>query len=269
MKTISFFFFVLFILITMNPLQGQTESPFPDINHTKFKKINEKVFAGETLFGHINGGAELFFEYGFNNLTYREYHSSIARYIVEIYNMRDAAAAFGIFSVKKFRCIEIQEITTHFCETKHQILLSKGNYFISIATIKGSEKEKAQAREIAKLLISNIPENIDFNPSTVYGEGSDKDDFRLFRGRLGFQNGLPEWEQLLEGYNNYTCLYFKEKDLSPSENFYIEFSTESEVIDFMKKAIVENRIRSTGDKKHKWEVDVRKNKMWFKILPAD
>ncbi len=269
MTNIGKFSLVLFIIFSAECLHAQTEIAFPDFSHSDIKKVKEKVFTGETLFGHINGGAELYFEYGFNNLTYREYHSTVARYVIEVYNMQDAAAAFGIFSLKKYRCIEMQGPTPHYCETGHQILLGKGNYFISIAMAKSSEKEKAQAREIANLLISNIPENLDFNPSNVYGYNSQEKDFRLFRGKLGFQNGLLEWEQLLEGYNNYTCLHFREKNPSPSENFYVEFSTESEVIDFMKKAILENRIKSTGDKKQKWDIDVRGNKAWFKILPSE
>lgn len=56
---------------------------------------------GEDLFLLINGGAEIYHEYGFNQAVLQEYQNDNQKSInVEIYEMIDAAGAFGIYSFK-------------------------------------------------------------------------------------------------------------------------------------------------------------------------
>jgi len=55
-------------------------------------------YEGLDLYELINGGAEVYHEYGFRRVLAQEYGDGANRYIaVEIYEMESAAAAFGIY----------------------------------------------------------------------------------------------------------------------------------------------------------------------------
>ncbi len=60
-----------------------------------------EVYQGESLYDRIDGGAEIFFEYGFERALYQEYDKNGDLLQIEIYDMADDTAAFGIFSINK------------------------------------------------------------------------------------------------------------------------------------------------------------------------
>ncbi|UCD58760.1 MAG: hypothetical protein JSV16_06535 [Candidatus Hydrogenedentota bacterium] len=55
-------------------------------------------FRGEALYEHIDGGADIYFEYGFVTLVTQRYKKDEKSVSVEIYRMEDTPAAFGIYS---------------------------------------------------------------------------------------------------------------------------------------------------------------------------
>jgi hypothetical protein len=88
---------------------GSTQSLSQDI-HSYLPLPNElgiwhavdsvRVFTGEELFTFIDGGADIYLEYGFQQVITNEYENPQERSIkLEIYEMTDDAAAFGLFSL--------------------------------------------------------------------------------------------------------------------------------------------------------------------------
>src|SRR5512146_1704116 len=59
-----------------------------------------KRFTQADLYGYIDGGAELFLEYGFEQLTVQKYRNGADEFTVEAYRMTDPAAATGIYLMK-------------------------------------------------------------------------------------------------------------------------------------------------------------------------
>jgi hypothetical protein len=59
-----------------------------------------RLFRGAELYGHINGGAEVFLELGFDELLVRRYTSERGELQVELYRMTDPTAALGIYLMK-------------------------------------------------------------------------------------------------------------------------------------------------------------------------
>ncbi len=60
-----------------------------------------QVFEGDGLFKYMDGGAEIYKEYGFGRLAVREYRNAAGRSIVvEVFEMSGDAGAFGIFTFK-------------------------------------------------------------------------------------------------------------------------------------------------------------------------
>jgi hypothetical protein len=60
-----------------------------------------EIYVGEDLFTFINGGADIYHEYGFNQVVYNEYKDNQDHSInVEIYEMKSSESAFGVYSFK-------------------------------------------------------------------------------------------------------------------------------------------------------------------------
>ena len=60
------------------------------------------AYEDDDLFFLINGGADLFLEYGFSDVAAVEYrHPSEGKIYIEVYRMDSDSAAFGVFSLRK------------------------------------------------------------------------------------------------------------------------------------------------------------------------
>ncbi len=226
--------FILYLVAFATVLNTQAQGKF-NISDD-FHIIDNQSFSGSTLYGHINGGAELFLEYGFENLNYFLVSKNKTEYSLDIYRMRDPFSAYGIFSIKRFKCMENELPVRFYCQTSYQLSVQKAEYFITIANDKGSaeamEESKILAGQIVEDIINsciNIPvfaENFLFEiPSFVI----------LLKGPLGFQNGLPGWETFFEGFNSYDCFYqdgmYQGKKV---EFFQVFFQSENDAKSFMK-----------------------------------
>jgi hypothetical protein len=55
-------------------------------------------YTGVTLYGYMDGGADTFLEYGFSSLAVRRYTRGSTQVVVELYTMRDIAAAAALYS---------------------------------------------------------------------------------------------------------------------------------------------------------------------------
>jgi hypothetical protein len=55
-------------------------------------------YTGATLYAYMDGGADTFLEYGFSHLAVRRYTRGSTQVVVELYTMRDAAAAAALYS---------------------------------------------------------------------------------------------------------------------------------------------------------------------------
>ena len=113
-----------------------------------------RSFSETSLYGYINGGAELYLEYGFDTLVVSELLSEGRDIKVEIYRMKDTEAAFGIFSVSRFRCNGGARLTDHMCRSAYQMQFCKGPYYVSIINDTGREADQKTANDIAANLIS-------------------------------------------------------------------------------------------------------------------
>ncbi|MRR23306.1 hypothetical protein EG830_10050, partial [bacterium] len=152
-----------------------------------------RTFTETSLYGYINGGAELYLEYGFDTLLVTELIIDGSDIKAEVYRMKDAEAAFGIFSVSRFRCNGGQKLTEHLCRSAYQLQFCKGPYYVSIINDTGSEADQKRSADLAALLIENIAEP-SFDPGSFYSEAVDEETMRgavLVRGPLGIYNGIP------------------------------------------------------------------------------
>ncbi|MEE4213509.1 MAG: DUF6599 family protein, partial [Bacteroidales bacterium] len=76
---------------------AQVPEGFPYINNdrlTEGRIKSERTYTKESLFGYMNGGAELYLEYGFDRLVVSEIDIDGTEYKLEVYKMDDPEAAY-------------------------------------------------------------------------------------------------------------------------------------------------------------------------------
>jgi hypothetical protein len=74
-------------------------TPAPEVEGWQ-RAEDARLFPGAELYGHINGGAEVFLEMGFEDLVVQPYNSERGQLDLELYRMTDPTAAVGIYLMK-------------------------------------------------------------------------------------------------------------------------------------------------------------------------
>jgi hypothetical protein len=118
----------------------------------------ERNFEGDALYGYMNGGSDLFLEYGFVSLNVLEVKFERFDYTVETYTMADDYAAFGIYSIHIFKPLRVDSLLCanglggFDCLSKYQLQAAYGNRYFSIVFNAGP----SAAAGAQKLLLSRI-----------------------------------------------------------------------------------------------------------------
>lgn len=224
--------FVIYLLTGASLIYSQPALNAKDIKGSK--KYSLRNFNGESLYGYIDGGADLYLEYGFSDVTVTEFLKAKSKYKVEIYRMKDADAAFGIFSVSRFRCLVRPAFTPFTCQNRYQLQVCKGRYYINIINDTGTPADTAFSSELARRLIPEINET-DFDPADYFYE-TDPDTLKkyafLVKGRLGIQNSVPETEKYLADAVNYKALIIREGNYI---NLSVHFESNRDYTDYLSK----------------------------------
>lgn len=218
---------VLFCVLSL-ALTGtfaQLPGDFPVIDKSDLpgaKFTSSKVYNGTSLFGYIDGGAELYLEYGFLIASVTEINYMDGNYKAEIYKMTGPEEAFGIFSVSRFRCKSVKELPGISCQSKYQLQICRGQFYISIINRSGTVNDSIASVLIGKSIAGKIRGN-DADLSAFFpgvDEALLKSDCVLAKGRIGMVNGSPDVEDYLVEYSGYTAVIYK----NDRTNISIKFS---------------------------------------------
>ena len=220
----------IFLLFLISPVSySQLPEDFPSVNNGDLPgaKISSlKTFNGRSLFGYIDGGAELYLEYGFSVVSVSEIEYLQGKYKTEIYKMNDPEAAFGIFSVSKYRCLDMPSLSEFTCRTKYQLQICKGPYYISIINSKGTRTDSIASIKLGKIITDKIHDE-EFGLSTFL-PGINWETIRtkciLAKGKLGIINGSPDLEDYFKEADNYTVVIVKAEKVIISVRFSNETS---------------------------------------------
>ena len=116
----------------------------------------ERTFVGTGLYGFMNGGADLFLEYGVKKLTTRDIVYMGEEYTLDIYEMPTPEDAYGIYSVHTFRCTQADVDEEINCLSTYQYQTVKANFYVSLVFASGSNKAKTNAKEVIQHYIADI-----------------------------------------------------------------------------------------------------------------
>jgi hypothetical protein len=153
------------------------------------------AYEGKALYGYINGGADLYREYGFVRLTVQELTLDRGEYTVEIYRMTDDSAAYGIYCIAGPS--EEGPLGPYSAVTPYQARFAAGPCFVRVVT--GNPVTGTRTAEIAQAIRRRIPEAPLLLPGPLKNLPPGSGPVRYVRGPLGIQNAAVEWSDLFEG----------------------------------------------------------------------
>ncbi len=205
---------ILLVILVFISFRSYSTEP-PSIREGDFEQLKitrQEAFNSSELWGLINGGADLYFEYGFDKLLLQEISIGAEQFRIEIYHMIDEPAAFGIYSVSVHRCIEMGRLHVNDCINAYQVQMAIGNIYASIINYTGSESARETSVEIAGKLIRGVRfdgQNIKYFSRSESGKEVIT---RIYRGILGIQNGNSNWLELFRGLEGFTMSEITVKD---------------------------------------------------------
>ncbi len=213
---------------------SQVPVSYPAIDNQQFpdaKFGTSKTYNGSSLYGLIDGGAELFLEYGFEGVWVNQLELEGEVYKVEIYRMTGAEEAFGIYSVSRYLCKGNPPFSMYACQTQYQLQFCSGPFYISIINNGGTQKDSLACLKIGAALASTIREQ----PVTLenYFPGMDPSglkDVILVKGNLGIMNGLPDMADFFGEIKGFSALVLKQPQITTVS---MRFSTIHDLLTFV------------------------------------
>jgi len=168
-----------------------------------WKKVdNPRVFTKADLYGYIDGGAEVFLEFGFDSLTLQKYRSGANDVAVEIYRMADPTAAAGIYLMKRGKETPDASFKERHTLNRHQLMFQRHRYYVTINNVSGAEGVRPDLLKFGTLVAGKLPTpvptaELKLLPATELVPGSE----RLFRGPFALQTlfTLGEGDILQQG----------------------------------------------------------------------
>lgn len=199
-----------------------------------------EVIQQHALWGYINGGADIFLEYGFESVRVQEIIWEKNLFKIDIYAMSDEEAAYGIFSVSHRVCKNTEYLSDYQCITKHQIQIAEGKFYISIINKNGTADEQYFSSLLATTLLKKINSDKIIKYPYVLQNNifiMHINNLIIVKGPIGLQNGFFGWVDLFEGLSM-NSVYILPIQIE-NGNFVIatiRFNREKDLGDFCERA---------------------------------
>jgi len=158
------------------------------------KEGDQQSFDGEDLFVYIDGGAEVYFEYGFERVIVQDYKDeSGARASLEIFEMKSAESAYGIFTFKSSSRGEAVALGDEGQLADYYLNFWKGRYLVTITGLDQDSAARPALMTLARLVEKRVarrgqrPELASLLPQ----EELEPQSLKLFKGPLALYNTYP------------------------------------------------------------------------------
>lgn len=115
-----------------------------------------RSYERQNLYGYINGGAELFLEYGFCQLKSQHYQSDQMEVVLDLYEMDSADGALAIYLTKKGVETPVADLPCRHSGSSWQITALYGRYFIQITNLGGQERALPLMVQLLQLILPQI-----------------------------------------------------------------------------------------------------------------
>ncbi len=199
-------FLVVLFLVEISASIGQETFPVLTGDDVPgWKTIEVKRYPGKQLFGYMNGGAELYREFGFIELSVQTGKIEGREVQVEVFRMGSPASAFGIFSLSHGECDHVPGLCRWNCASDRYLQFVKGSYYVTVSVVSASTKRYPALVAIARVLRDGLSGE-DYNPPECFRDPRLMESrFRLIlaQGPLALENSYPDWSERLRGLEGF------------------------------------------------------------------
>jgi len=160
------------------------------------KNGNSRIFTASDLYGYIDGGAEIFLEFGFEQLTVQPYTPGAAaaksgadEFKVEIYRMADSVAATGIYLMNCGKESADPSFAERHNLNQFQLIFKRDRYYVIVNNSEGNEKLRSGMLDFARYIASRLPAETPVKLDELLPQkGLNKASIRLIRGPYALQS---------------------------------------------------------------------------------
>jgi len=174
-------------------LQSTSVPPTPPIPEAGFapgwaKAGPLRTFTGQDLFNQINGGAELFLEFGFDRLRLQGYVKDQAELTLNAYEMESAASALGVYLMKMGKETPFPGVEARNSCEEIQLTMLKGRYFVQVDNLGEVPAATTEAVALANAFLAGVAKESGVTPlDALPAGGKVPGTERLVRGPYGLQ----------------------------------------------------------------------------------
>jgi len=206
-------------------------------------------YNAKQLYGYINGGAELYLEYGFRNVTAQRCSKADHELQVDVYEMRSDEAAFGMFSILRGSCTGTVPGATWSCVRPEQILFARGKYLVSVVPYDRHRDTRDAAMRAAKALLARAGKT-DFRPNELFRTGPlspGLQTMKYLHGPLALQSALASWDDRFAGIERFAMEYSRfGKGKKETEAAIIRFRSRRDAERFLRQSGVPGALKAKG-----------------------
>lgn len=234
--------FILLLLLYSMQSAGQ-EIPEIEVQQLPGYDITRnQLFDGGSLWGYMNGGADIYLEYGFEVLRVMEFTKEDENLKMELFKMDDPISAFGIYSIKTFKCVKSKLLTSFDCLNPYQFQIQYGDYYIQIINESGSKAAQEMMKELAGKILDE-PERKETTLPISYLTDSlnlPVAEIKMILGPLGIQNKAIALSGYFEDLDDYQIWYAgTEKEGEKRKYYEILFEDRAMKEKFLEQDIAE------------------------------
>jgi hypothetical protein len=165
------------IVAKLQPAAGWTE-PEP-----------ARVAVGTGLFELIDGGAELYHEFGFKRAASWSLETAERSSIqIELYEMTDAAAAYGVWSIMQTGTYTRGTLGQGSLRFGYYVTFWSGSYFASVTGARPDTATQAEVDRLAAQLAAQLPSDGTLPAWFDQLSSTGARERRYFRGKIGLSN---------------------------------------------------------------------------------
>ncbi len=189
---------------------------------------------GEDLFLLINGGAEIYHEYGFKRAVIQSYENRDGLSLnIEIYEMENSCSAYGAFSFKTSGQGKKIDIGAGAVLEDYYLNFWKNNFVVTLIGFDESPSTKEALIEFARKVEPKIPDGGEAPPIMNFINSLQEEPFRkvYMEGNLALYNQYEFDTENIFGIKKGAAAYFEDKIL-----FLLEYESEEEAQSWFEKA---------------------------------
>jgi len=174
--------------------QLRTYLPADNISSGWMKDGTLQEYEGEDLYAYIDGGAEIYQEYGFRRVILQDYKNAKGKSVsLEIFEMETPAAAFGMFSFKRSGSGKVVTLGAGAELEAYYLNFWKGRFLVTLTGFDEAPETVDGLTAVAGIVDSKIRDSGDV-PGLVGAlpaKGLRPGSVKYLKGLLGLNNIYP------------------------------------------------------------------------------